>query len=114
MRRFGPPSWGPRLTVYVASLSAAVLVVLLILTLGAITDLVASRGNLTVDAAAREAITQRAGPPDRETADHLQYVERGLLPTVWRLHDTWLGPAADALFMNCPSLDAMPPACGRS
>ena len=34
----------------------------------------------------------------------MQYTGRGLLPAIWRLHDTWLGPTADWLYAQWPAL----------
>ncbi len=103
-RRFGSPSVAAKLAVYGSSLLATLLVVLLVAVLGAITDLVTSRGNLTVDAKAKDEVQQLAGSPDRAAADQLQYNARGLLPSIWRLHGTWLGPESDALFVHWPAL----------
>lgn len=103
-RRFGSPPLGTRAAVYASSIAAALLIVLLILLLGAITELVTSRGNLSVDLKAKNEIEQLAGSSNRIAGDQMQYVARGLLPAVWRLHDTWLGAAGDWLFASWPAL----------
>ena len=104
-RRFARPSLATSLAVYGSSLVAAVAVVLLILALGAITDLASSRGNLTIPLEAKAEVQQLAGSPDRSSGDQLQYVGRGLLPAVWRLHGTWLGQTADRLYTEWNALE---------
>jgi ABC-type multidrug transport system fused ATPase/permease subunit len=104
-RRFARPSFGTMLAVYGSSLLAAVVVVLLILALGAITNLAASRGNLFVSTEAKADIQQLAGSPDRASGDQLHYVGRGLLPVVWRLHGTWLGQITDQLYTEWRALE---------
>jgi ATP-binding cassette, subfamily B, bacterial len=106
-RRFGPPPLGTRLAVYGSSLLAAALVVLLIVTVGAITDLATSRGNLSVDARAKDQVQEiqrLSGSPDASVGEQVRYGGRGLLPAVWRLHGTWLGTISDSLYANWPAL----------
>ncbi len=81
-----------------------------IVALGAITDLVTTRGNLSIPtdagtAPARAELQQLAGSPDRTAGDQVHYVGRGLLPAVWRLHGTWLGGPADRLYANWTALE---------
>jgi ATP-binding cassette subfamily B protein len=104
-RRFARPSLGASLTIYGSSLAAAVAVVLLILALGAITDLATSRGNLTVPLEAKADIQQLAGSPDRTSGGQLHYVGRGLLPVVWRLRGTSLGQTAERLYSEWNALE---------
>ncbi|HKD37253.1 MAG TPA: ATP-binding cassette domain-containing protein [Pirellulales bacterium] len=108
-RRFARPSLGTTIAIYASSLVAAATIVLLIVALGAITDLVTTRGNLSISIApksaqARTDLQQLAGSPDRTSADQIHYVGRGLLPAVWRLHGTWLGGSADRLYEDWTSL----------
>ncbi|HEV2968974.1 MAG TPA: ATP-binding cassette domain-containing protein [Pirellulales bacterium] len=106
-RRFGPPPLGMRLAVYGSSLLAAALMVLLIVALGAIADLATSRGNLSIDARAKEQlqeIERLSGSPDASVGEQVRYDGRGLLPAVWRLHGTWLGKISDGLYASWPAL----------
>ncbi len=102
-RRFGPPSRGAAALVWISAILAATTLVKLLLLLAAGADLVVTRGMLVAEPAQTEAIARLAGPPD-VTGATIEYHERGLLPLVWRLHDTRLGRPAEAVFAMWPSL----------
>ncbi len=106
-RRFGSPPLGSRLSIYVASVAATLLVLLLILAFGAITDLATSRGNLSIDARNKDDVqhvAELAGPADVRGSDRVQYADRGLLPLVSRLNSTGFGDIAARMFRSWPAL----------
>ena len=105
-RRFGSPPLSTRFLIYGSSVAAALLIVLLILAFGAITDLATSRGNVSINARKKDDVQQiaeLAGPPDGSSADQMQYVGRGMLPVVWRLNSTMFGGIAARMFENWPA-----------
>jgi ABC-type multidrug transport system fused ATPase/permease subunit len=88
--------------------AAALLIVLLILAFGAITNLAASRGNVTIDARNKDDVQRLAelakSPADVNGPDRVQYVGRGSLPVVWRLNSTLFGGLAARTFASWPAL----------
>jgi ATP-binding cassette subfamily B protein len=106
-RRFGSPPLSTRFLIYGSSVAAALLIVLLILAFGAITDLATSRGNLSIDARKKDDLRQLAelaGPPDTISADQAHYVGRGMLPVVWPLNPTMFGGIAARMFEYWPAM----------
>ena len=88
---------GPKLPYMLCGIAAAVFLVLLVVLLAAVTDLLVTRGTLSVDAARQAAVPESAGPPN-DVAAKAEYRERGLLPLVWRLRDT---PVLGLLATSC-------------
>ncbi len=102
-RRFGPPSLGAIAFVWISAIVAAGLLVALLLLLTAGADLVVHRGSLSADPSQAAELHELAGPPD-ESGPKLEYRGRGLLPLVWRFHESSFGPTAEAWFAAWPSL----------
>ena len=79
-RRFGSPPLASRLSIYVASVAAALLILLLILTFGAITDLATGRGNLSIDGRNKDDVqklTELAGAQMRAARTVLNMSDEG-------------------------------------
>lgn len=90
-RRFGAPKRGSKGRLIVASIAAAAILVLLLLLVSALADLLVTRGALEVSPGEQADVPPAAGKPD-EFGQTIEYHDRGMLPLVWRLRDTALGP----------------------
>lgn len=92
-RRFGRRMVGIPLAAYLSGIFSAAVLTLLVLLFPLLGELLADRGTLEASPSDQVALRQLGLEPTRQAAPQMIYEHRGLLPTVWRLRDSWLGPA---------------------
>ncbi len=103
-RRFGRKSVGAAVAVSVAGIAAAVVLALLVMVVPLVVELLASGGGLTVSAPDHFVLDQWHVTPIAIDANTARYERCGLLPLVWRLRETALGPASRWIFTSTAAL----------
>ncbi len=110
VRLFARRFLGARIAVIVTGLIAATLAPLLIIVLGLFVSLLADGGRLRTPIAQRETADALAGrAADRVDAEGAVYIDRGLLPIVWRNHRTLLGGPLVKAYRAWPALQTNGP-----
>ncbi len=107
-QRFGNPSITARLPGVLLGFASAILLVLLVLTLAAVTDLLVTRGRLEIPTDQLASVPDVARPPNSvDVAEHKAiFHNRGILPLVWRLRTTSFGPLAEDGYVRWPDLQS--------
>jgi ABC-type multidrug transport system fused ATPase/permease subunit len=80
-----PRGWWP---LQVTGIVSALIIPLMLVLLGMIAELMASRGHLELPASHAARIADWAGDPDRQEDGNAKYDDKGLLPVVYRYRDT--------------------------
>ncbi|MCC7087400.1 MAG: ABC transporter ATP-binding protein [Pirellulales bacterium] len=101
-RRFGCRAAGFPLAVYLSGLIAAAILILLVLLIPILFELLAGGGTLNAPNADRAALRQLGVEPSLHDKGSDIYEHHGLLPTVWRLRKSWIGPAYVAVYRSFP------------
>ncbi len=97
-RRYGEVKTTGRAAVIACGVIAALLICLLILLAGLVVDLLDTTGDLTISIDEALDVEGIAGSPDEATPTVARYYNRGLLPLVWRLRSTPIGPPAASFY----------------
>jgi ATP-binding cassette, subfamily B, bacterial len=103
LRRFGYRKVRGRAVVIVAGILAATALALLLLLFPALADLLATRGELVVSRDDAPTISALGVTPV-ELNDRARFEDAGLLPLVWRLRDSALGPPLAHWYVRLPIL----------
>ena len=103
-RRFGARSVGAAVAVGLSGVAAAVALVLLTLVVPLGVELLSSGGGLTVPAHDRFALDQWHVTPAAIDANTARYERCGLLPLIWRVRESRLGPTAAWMYTSWSAL----------
>jgi ATP-binding cassette, subfamily B, bacterial len=103
-RRFGSRSVGNAVAVFFSGISAAILLALLILTLPLLAELLSSGGSVAIPAAESSAISKLGVTPVSADAKYALFEHAGMLPTLWRLRNSWLSPSVRQLYESLTPL----------
>jgi ATP-binding cassette subfamily B protein len=103
-RRFGRRSAGPVAAVAISGIVAAAALALLLISLPLVTELLASGGSLTIPIIERRSIDELGAQPADSNGHAVQYERSGLLPAVWELRRSPIGPALGRAYMSWPAL----------
>ncbi len=104
IRRYAGRFTGRTLEVSSAGLASAVLLALLVLVLPLLAELLSTGGSLTIPAADASVVNRLGMTPATVDAKFARYDRDGMLPTVWRLRNSWIGPSLREAFVRFPPL----------
>src|SRR5215831_4374728 len=104
VRQFGRRMVGLPIWVIVSGLISAAALTLLLLAVPLVAELLSTHGAITASAADSSTINALGVTPADNLGPTVHYDRCGLLPTVWRLRDTWIGGTLRGLYVSWPSM----------